>query len=77
VDKYKLDIFYTLHFPQDVKYISLYSKTDSTSQETGVKREEIKEKMREMMARNRPSGGNMVEVAVPVKGKEKRNKGNV
>jgi len=62
VQSYKLDLYYTLHFPLTEKYIALYPQSSIESQEVLDKRKQIRERLREKMLREaeKASGSNAI-----------------
>jgi len=76
VDKYTLDLYYTIHFPLTEKYIALYPKAPIESQRTLDKREKILQQLKEEMLQGgkKVSGSNNVQLGKrkkDVKGEEK------
>jgi len=72
VDKYELDLYYTIHFPLTEKYIALYPKSEIENDEVLQKRERIRRELREEMVHGKKkiSGSNKVELGKRKKGKQ-------
>ena len=49
VERYTLDLYYTTHFPLTEKYIALYPKSETESQEVLNKRDRIRKELQEEM----------------------------
>jgi hypothetical protein len=49
IDKYKLDLYYALHYPLTEKYIALYPQTSIENQEVLDKQERIRNQLQEEM----------------------------
>jgi len=64
VDKYTLDLYYTTHFPSTEKYLALYPNSVINREETLLRRQQIREKLREEMLQEaeKLSGSNKVEL---------------
>lgn len=62
VDKYKLDLYYTLHYPLTEKYIALYPQTPLENQQVLDRRERLRSQLREDMlhGKQKSSGSNAV-----------------
>lgn len=62
VEKYGLDLYYTLHYPIMEKYIALYPQAPIENQEVLEKRERIRNQLREGMlhGKQKSSGSNAV-----------------
>jgi len=62
IDKYKLDLYYALHYPLTEKYIALYTKTPLENLQVLEKREQIRAQLREEMlyGKQNSSGSNAV-----------------
>ena len=79
VEKYNLDLFYTIHFPLTEKYIALYPKSEIESEEVLKKQERIRQELREEMlhGKQKVSGSNKVELGKRKKdGKEEEEGGS-
>lgn len=64
VENYTLDLYYTTHFPLTEKYIALYPKSETESQEVLDKRDRIRKELKEEMlyGNKKSSGSNTVEL---------------
>jgi rRNA-processing protein Efg1 len=62
VEKYELDLYYTLNYPVMEKYIALYPQTPIENQEVLEKRERLRNQLREEMlhGKQKSSGSNAV-----------------
>ena len=65
VEKYTLDLYYTMHYPLTEKYIALYPKSSTPDQELEKQTRIRNELMKEMLERKKmTSGSNQVELGV-------------
>jgi rRNA-processing protein Efg1 len=66
VDKYTLDLYYTIHFPLTEPYISLYPKPGIQSEDVSEKRERIRNQLEGEMLKGKQttSGSNKIELGV-------------
>jgi hypothetical protein len=64
VDKYSLDLYYTTHFPLTEKYIALYPKSETQTQEVQNKRDRIRKQLHEEMlhGKKKISGSNTMKL---------------
>jgi len=62
VEKYELDLYYTLHYPLTEKYIALYPQIPLENEEVLEKRDRIRNQLREEMlyGKQKSSGSNAV-----------------
>jgi len=77
VEKYALDLYYTIHFPLTEKYIALYPKSEIESEEVLEKQERIRRELREEMihGKKKVSGSNKVELGKRKKDKKEEDEG--
>lgn len=64
VEKYTLDLYYTMHFPLTEKYIALYPKTTIESKEVLDKQNRIRQQLKDEMTqrKKKSSGSNDVQL---------------